>query len=108
MKKIMLPMGTIVELKKGKGKLMITGYGLKNTNDGKYYDYSSAIFPLGFNPNELILFNEEDIKEIYYLGYQEPMAIKFRTEMTTFMKDVKSGVNPEEAAKRMNERLGVK
>lgn len=106
MEKILLPIGTIVELKNGSGKLMITGYGMQNNTDGKYYDYSSALYPMGFNPSELILFNEEDIKELYYLGYQEPKAIKFREGMTEFVKDIKSGLSPDEAAKKLDAKLG--
>ena len=85
---------------------MINGYGVQKKDDNKYYDYSSSVFPFGLNPDELVLFNEEDVKELYYLGYQEPKSIEYRRKMTEVIKDIKNGVSPEEAAKKMDELMG--
>lgn len=64
-----LPIGSVVKLNKTKKKLMVIGYLVKN--EGKIYDYIACLFPEGIlSLKDVLLFNHEDIKEIYYLGHR--------------------------------------
>ena len=56
--------GTVVTIKNEIKKVMIIGY-----QDNKYI---GVLFPLGYiNVDENIIFNDEDIINIYSLGYKE-------------------------------------
>ena len=67
-----LPIGTVVLLKGGKDKLMITGFLAVNLDDNdsseNAYDYSGCPYPEGMlSVDETFLFNHEDIEEIFRL-----------------------------------------
>lgn len=65
-----LPIGTVVSLKKSKSLVMITGYCVKSGD--KAYDYACCLFPDGIlNFKDIIVFNHDRIKEIYYMGYKD-------------------------------------
>ena len=68
-----LPIGSVVLLKNGKKRLMITGYAIVDTvNKDKIYDYCGCIYPIGvISTEQTLLFNHEDIKNIYAIGYQD-------------------------------------
>lgn len=76
-----LPIGTIVKVGVGEDLLMIINrYPLTMINGVKgYYDYSSCIYPIGFDVNsEQYFFNHEDIIEVVFEGYVNPMEEKLR------------------------------
>ena len=68
------PLGTVVSLKRGQRKLMITSrVPLMNENGTiEYFDYGGCLVPDGQNGNQMFFFNNEDIAEVYQLGYQGP------------------------------------
>ena len=57
------PLGTVVSLKRGQRKLMITSrVPLMNENGTiGYFDYGGCLVPDGQNGNQMFLFNNEDI-----------------------------------------------
>ena len=66
-----LPIGTVCLLDGGKKRLMITGYFPVKNEDGKKekYDYMGCLYPEGILSFEnVILFNHNQIKNIYHLG----------------------------------------
>ena len=64
-----LPIGSVVRLKNAKKNVMITGYLVKY--DDKIYDYTCCLFPGGIvSLNDVLVFNHDEIEEIYYLGYR--------------------------------------
>lgn len=69
----LLPIGTIVLLENGEKRLMIIG--IKQTDadgDGKEYDYLGTLYPEGHIGEQFqYLFNHEDIKEIFFRGYED-------------------------------------
>lgn len=68
--KELLPIGTVVILKDGTKKVMITGYKSKTPDDVKVYDYNGCIFPEGFIENVYCLFNQNEIEEVFYRGLE--------------------------------------
>ena len=72
--KELLPIGTIVTLKGGVRKLMVTGMKISLKDDpDRIFDYIGVLYPEGFLGDEgNILFNHEDINDIIYNGYNNP------------------------------------
>jgi len=69
----MLTIGSVVLLKGGEQKLMIIGRKpvLEKNNDEKVYmDYVGCVYPIGILEDEVYYFNEDDIKEVIFEGYQ--------------------------------------
>ena len=65
-----LPYGTVVSLKEGKGKLMIIGIFQKAAVNNIVYDYSAVLLPYGYlNADDIFLFNKDKIDKIYFSGY---------------------------------------
>ena len=70
----LLPIGSIVLLKGGIRKLMITGIKtvVKEEPD-TIYDYIGVLYPEGFIGDEgNFLFNNEDINDVIFKGYTNP------------------------------------
>ena len=79
-----LPVGTIVMLKDGKKKLMITGYtaipvGDVYNKNGKIeddepivFDYCGCFYPEGVISTEIsFAFNHDQIAKVYFKGYED-------------------------------------
>lgn len=105
MKNQLLPLGSIVKVKKSENIYMIMGYGFKNEADGKYYDYAASIFPIGLDVKEIDMFNKEDVQTMLFIGYQTKESIKYRDIMNEYYEDIKSGKSIEDAEKDLIERL---
>ena len=75
-----LPLGTVVNVKKGKQELMIVGRAQLFNNNGTigYFDYSSVLYPQGIiNNSEFLFFNDEDVEEVVFEGYRNESEIAF-------------------------------
>ena len=68
----LLPIGTIVLLKKTSAKIMITGYKQVNSKDKlTVKDYTGVIYPIGNIGSRMgVLFDEDDIQDVIYMGYK--------------------------------------
>lgn len=77
MKEKYLPIGTVVLLKGGSKKVMITGFcSVADNNKNKTYDYRGCPFPEGvLETNGVALFDHSQIKEICHIGYENPESI---------------------------------
>lgn len=77
-----LPIGSIVRLKNGEQKIMITSRGALFNNDGVvgYFDYSACVYPYGQTDQTVHFFNEQDIDEIYFKGYVDESEEAFCKE----------------------------
>lgn len=66
-----LPIGTVVLLKDAKKRIMITGFVAKGKEtNNKIFDYIGCLYPEGvLNSEQNLLFNHDQIKDIYYMGY---------------------------------------
>lgn len=79
MEKELLPIGTIVLLKKATKRLMITGYfPTSDAKPGYVWDYSGFLFPEGYrNQNEVYQFDREQIDKVFAMGYQDEEQLAF-------------------------------
>ena len=78
--KELLPIGSVVKLKKGTKRIMVCGRIQSKVDDNVIYDYSSCYYPEGIiDPKELFLFNNEDIDVVYFVGLQDSEEFAFRT-----------------------------
>lgn len=74
-----LPLGSVVKLKGATKRVMICGRVQVDTSTQKEYDYSACAFPEGIiKSDEMILFNNEDVDTVYFLGLQDEEEFKFR------------------------------
>ena len=73
-----LPLGSVVLLKGGKKRLMITGFCVQ-TEDGKVYDYTGCLYPEGVLTSESnCVFNHDQIQRIFCIGYSDEEEKKFK------------------------------
>lgn len=87
-----LPLGTVVRLKNGTKKVMITGFCMyDNSNDHKLYDYCGCPYPEGMISNrEAHLFNHSDIGNICHLGASDEEDKKFRINLTSMIQIIQT------------------
>ncbi len=82
MKKDYLPIGTVVLLKGGKKKLMITGFYVSAVGQSQIYDYSGCLYPEGImSSKENGLFNHDQIDQIIYRGYDSEEEKAFKEKL---------------------------
>lgn len=73
-----LPIGTIITLKNGNKRIMICGRLQEREDDHKIFDYVACLYPEGIlAPDELFLFNNEDIDQVHYIGMQDAEEFQF-------------------------------
>lgn len=88
--KDLLPIGSVVTLKKGTKKLMIIGRFQQNVKTKKIYDYAGCLWPEGYMDKEhSYVFNHEDIDIRYYLGMQDIEEFNFRSKLDELMKKIR-------------------
>ena len=83
-----LPIGTVVMLKNGKKRAMITGFcSISGDDKTKVFDYSGCLYPEGFiSSNQTLLFNHEQIEKIYYLGLIDEEEKQFKQKLNEMIK----------------------
>ena len=89
-----LPIGSVVLLKGGKKRIMITGYvTIDMEKKDKIYDYCGCIFPSGIiYTNQTLMFNHDEIVKIYAIGYQDE-------EQKEYVKKIKENMTSENIQK---------
>ncbi len=92
MKEKFLPIGTVLLLKNGTKKIMITGYLPVSKDENKtVYDYSACLFPEGvISVNQTAVFNHDQIAEVIQEGYSNEETENFMG----VLKDYLSKNNP--------------
>ena len=69
----LLPIGSVVKLKGGEKRLMITG--IKQTtkdNPDEEYDYLAVLYPEGHVGDEYnLVFNHDDIETVFFRGFED-------------------------------------
>ena len=78
-----LPIGTVVMLKGGKKRAMITGFcAISEDNKDKIYDYSGCLYPEGFiSSNQTLLFDHEQIDKVYHMGLIDDEEKNFKIKL---------------------------
>ena len=84
--KELLPIGSVVLLKKGKKRLMI--YGIIQSdieNETEEYDYIGVPYPEGnMGPEYQYLYFHKDIEEIYFRGFEDIERQEFVKNLEKF------------------------
>ena len=84
----LLPIGSVVLLNNANKRVMICGRIQTDVATGKKYDYSACYYPEGLiNSNEMFLFNNEDIKKLYFIGFQDAEELAFRNFVEEKLKN---------------------
>ncbi len=85
-----LPIGTVVMLKGGSKRLMITGFCSMPTDDkNKMFDYSGCMYPEGvLSSDQTALFNHDQIDKIYYMGYVDDEEKKFKSTLNALISQM--------------------
>ena len=84
-----LPIGTVVILKGGKKRMMITGYAQVDVEKkDKVYDYIGCMYPEGvISTNQNLLFNHDEIENIYFLGYSDDDQKKYSSKLKELLTE---------------------
>ena len=87
----LLPLGSVVKLKNGEQKVMITVRLPLYNNKGTigYFDYGACLFPNGQVDQKTYFFNESDIEEVYFKGYIDESEEEFQKKYKEEIKDIK-------------------
>lgn len=86
-----LPIGTVVLLKGGSKRVMIMGFcPMAESDKTKVYDYTGVLYPEGYlNPNQVCLFDHNQIDKIYCLGLSDEEEKKFKVELNKLADSLK-------------------
>ena len=84
-----LPIGTIVMLKGGKKRLMVTGFcASQETEQGKMWDYSGCLYPEGIlGSNQTALFDHYQIETIYHYGLIDGEEQEFKKKLKEYLEN---------------------
>ena len=100
-----LPIGSIVLLKGGKKRAMITGFcSVAQENQDKIYDYSGCVYPEGYlSSNQVCLFDHDQIEKIFFVGYEDDEEKTFKGKLKQIVESLEAdkmvenyGYSPEE------------
>lgn len=86
--KDLLPIGSVIMLKGGLKKLMITGMKVSTEDQPEnFYDYIGVLYPEGYiGARSCFLFNHEDINDVVFTGYNNPERESFIESMDEVLK----------------------
>lgn len=92
-----LPIGTVVMLKGGSKRAMITGFCIvPNEDKTKLYDYSGCLYPEGIvKSSQVLLFNHEQIEEVYHLGLVDDEEKEFKKKLNEIITQMSEEKNIE-------------
>ena len=92
MKEKFLPIGTVVLLKGGKKRPMITGFcSIAQENQEKIYDYSGCVYPEGYlSSNQVCLFDHNQIEKIFFLGYEDEEEKMFKDKLNKIVASIEN------------------
>ena len=68
-----LPLGSIVLMKDGTHRVMITGRALhvKQNDEVYFFDYAGVLYPEGVTGQEICYFNNDWIEEVNFFGFND-------------------------------------
>ena len=78
-----LPIGTVVMLKGGSKRVMITGFLTYDGEDStKMYDYNGCMYPEGvLSSTTTLLFNHDQIEKVFYMGLIDDEEKEFKNKL---------------------------
>ena len=95
-----LPIGTVVMLKGGTKRVMISGFCAiegQNGENKKMWDYSGCLYPEGFlSSNQTCLFDHEQIEKVYHYGLVDEEEEKFKAQLNELILGANAQVKEDE------------
>lgn len=90
-----LPIGSVVLLKGGKKRAMITGFcSVAQDNQDKIYDYSGCVYPEGYlSSNQVCLFDHEQIEKIFFVGFEDEEETIFKNKLKVIVENLEKENN---------------
>lgn len=90
-----LPIGSVVLLKGGKKRAMITGFcSVAAENQGKVYDYSGCVYPEGYlSSNQVCLFDHDQIDKVFFVGFEDEEEINFKVKLNKIVSSIEQDKN---------------
>lgn len=90
MKEKYLPIGTVVLLKGGRKRAMITGFcSVASENQEKVYDYSGCVYPEGYlSSNQVCLFDHDQIDKIFFVGFEDEEEKTFKVKLNKIVSSI--------------------
>lgn len=78
-----LPIGTVVMLKGGTKRAMITGFASRTEKEpNKVFDYTGCLYPEGvISTNQVLLFDHNQIEKIYHIGLIDEEEKQFKEKL---------------------------
>lgn len=88
-----LPIGTVVMLKGGSKRVMITGFcSMPAEDNATMFDYAGCMYPEGFlSSDQTALFNHDQIETIYHLGLVDDEEKQFKTTLNAMLANMPGG-----------------
>ena len=82
MYKNLLPIGSVVLLKGGEKRLMITSRIISKAGTNDIFDYAGCTYPEGMiDSKNMYFFNRDSIDTVFFIGFQDQEEINFRTNI---------------------------
>lgn len=90
-----LPIGSVVLLKGGTKKAMVTGFcSVASEDKTKIYDYTGCIYPEGYlDFDQVCLFDHDQIEKVYHLGYIDEDEKSFKEELKAVAEEYSNSDN---------------
>ena len=86
--KELLPLGSVITLKEGTKRLMITGRVQNQIGSKDVYDYAAVLWPEGvIDSKHFYLFNQEYIDQLFYIGLQDVEEFQYRFVLEEKIKE---------------------
>lgn len=100
-----LPIGTVVMLKGGEKRVMITGFCIVTEEDkNKMYDYLGCIYPEGaLDPKQGLMFNHDQIDKIYHMGLIDAEEQEFKKKLKELIGNINSTSNTTPEIMKLDE-----
>lgn len=92
-----LPIGSVIMLKGGSKRIMITGFcSISGEDSEKVYDYSGCLYPEGYlSSTQVCLFDHSQIEKIYCLGYKDDEQKEFMAKLNVLTQSLEAAKKTE-------------
>ncbi len=87
-----LPVGTVVLLKEGTKRVMITGFcTMEEGKTDTIYDYCGCLYPEGFiSMDKNLLFNHDQIARVDHMGLVDDEEKAFKEKLNEMVKQLEN------------------
>ncbi len=87
--KKLFPIGSVVSLKNIEGRVMIIGHMQQQEGTETVWDYASVPYPVGLiDPSKFLLFNQDKIMTLYYIGLQDKEGLDYMRQLTLDINNI--------------------